>query len=356
MIPDMHRAVLSQRYAPPAFFRFAGHPLRWRLLSELARSDRQVRELCGCSAQPQNLVSYHLGRLRTAQLVSTRRSSADARDAYYSVDLARCGELLAAAGGLLHPGLRLVPPPIEYSAAADGQSARVLFLCTGNSARSQMAEALLAAPFTWRGRGVQCRQPSENPPPAGGARHAQAGHRSPRSPHQAPAGVRDAAVRLRHHVCAIAFERCVPSSPAHPRTIHWSMADPALEGAAAFERTAVELEMRIRFLLYVIREKRRYKRDDSRHRHRQRPLHGRRRSRRHRVLHDAPRLRGSDKRGASIRRRQARQSAPAPEWPDQLGWTTHARRPSSLARAGGTAFICSSTTSKPRSTVCAAPE
>jgi hypothetical protein len=35
------------------------------------------------------------------------------------------------------------------------------------------------------------------------------------------------------------------------------MADPAVEGPAAFERTAVELEMRTSFLLHVIRGTRR---------------------------------------------------------------------------------------------------
>ena len=53
-----------QDMAPPGFLRLAGHPLRWRLLSELARSDRQVRELKALLDQPQNLVSYHLARLR----------------------------------------------------------------------------------------------------------------------------------------------------------------------------------------------------------------------------------------------------------------------------------------------------
>jgi hypothetical protein len=46
--------------APPGFLRLAGHPLRWRLLTELARTDRQVRELTGLLGQPQSLVSYHL--------------------------------------------------------------------------------------------------------------------------------------------------------------------------------------------------------------------------------------------------------------------------------------------------------
>ena len=51
-----------------------------------------VHELTGLVGEPQNLVSYHLGKLRDARLVSARRSSADRRDAYYTVDLARIGE------------------------------------------------------------------------------------------------------------------------------------------------------------------------------------------------------------------------------------------------------------------------
>ena len=95
---------------PPAFLRMAGHPLRWRLLGELARSDRTVRELCGLVDEPQNLVSYHLGQLRRAQLVSGRRSSADRRDTYDRADLVEFSEQLTGTGGALHPALRLVSP------------------------------------------------------------------------------------------------------------------------------------------------------------------------------------------------------------------------------------------------------
>ncbi len=100
---------VDQGLAPPEFLQLAGHPVRWRLLGELARSDRTVHELTGLVGQPQNLVSYHLGKLRDAGLVSARRSSADRRDAYYTVDLTRVGDLLSATGGALHPGLRLDP-------------------------------------------------------------------------------------------------------------------------------------------------------------------------------------------------------------------------------------------------------
>src|SRR5256886_14777086 len=123
---------------PPGFFQLAGHPARWRLLRELTRSDRQVRELTSLTGHLQSLVSYHLGRLRAAQLVSARRSPAAGRDAYYTVDLARCGELLAAAGGALHPAPGSGQPQVPVPRAP----ARALFLCTGNGAPSQMAEAL----------------------------------------------------------------------------------------------------------------------------------------------------------------------------------------------------------------------
>src|SRR3954464_6039541 len=90
---------------PPRFLQLGGHPLRWRLLSELARSDRRVGELCELAGRRQSLVSHHLRQLRDGGVVSVRRSAADGRDTYYMVDLERCGELLASAGVALHPAL-----------------------------------------------------------------------------------------------------------------------------------------------------------------------------------------------------------------------------------------------------------
>jgi ArsR family transcriptional regulator, arsenate/arsenite/antimonite-responsive transcriptional repressor / arsenate reductase (thioredoxin) len=238
---------------PPGFLQLAGHPVRWRLLRELARSDRQVRELTSLTGHPQSLVSYHLARLRAAQLVSARRSSADGRDAYYTVDLTRCGELLAAAGGALHPALGTGQP----QAAAPRAPARVLFLCTGNGSRSQMAEAL-----------AQRR--------SGGLVQAFSAGSHPRSLH--PNTVRvlaehgiDVRGRAAKHLSMFAADRfgyvitlcdrvreVCPEFPGHPRHIHWSIPDPAAAGDTdeasypAFQAIAAELEARIGFLLAVI--------------------------------------------------------------------------------------------------------
>ncbi|MBV9796002.1 MAG: ArsR family transcriptional regulator [Actinobacteria bacterium] len=245
------------------FLQLAGHPLRWRLLRELARSDRRVGELTGLVGEPQNLVSYHLGQLRAGRLVSARRSSADGRDLYYTVDLARFGDLLALTGQALHPGLRLAAPGAApgaapaaepYPAAAGGTVPRLLFLCTGNSGRSQLAEALARVRS---GSRVEAFSAGSRPKPL----HPNAVRV------MAEAGIDLSAHRSKHlsvyaadafdyviTLCDKVREVC-PEFPGHPGYVHWSIPDPAAAGDSdeqtypAFQQLAAGLETRIGYLL-----------------------------------------------------------------------------------------------------------
>ena len=239
---------------PFRFLQLVADPHRWALLQELARSDRRVGELCDLVGRPQNLVSYHLGELRSGGLISSRRSAHDGRDTYYRVDLSRCGEMLANAGVALHPGLRTSPQPL--SPVERGRTPRVLFLCTGNSARSQMAEAMLdhLSEHT-----IDARSAGSNPKPL----HPDAVRV------MAERGV-DIADRTSKHfdefahthfdqvitLCDKVREVC-PTLPGQPTTAHWSIADPSI-GAdntyPQFVRTADELEQRVRFLIAQIND------------------------------------------------------------------------------------------------------
>ncbi|MBK5223296.1 MAG: metalloregulator ArsR/SmtB family transcription factor [Acidimicrobiia bacterium] len=217
-------------------------PRRWQLLTELSRSDLRVGELTERLGRPQSVVSYHLAELRSAGIVTARRSSADGRDVYYRADLERCRHLLAEARGLLHPAL--VAPP-----RGPTRRGRVLFLCTGNSARSQMAAALLVER-------------------SGGMIEAWSAGSEPKPLH--PMAVRVMAERgidiagresthLRRFVCR-RFDRVVtlcdkvrevcPEFTGAAAAVHWSIPDPTAETAVdaahpVFVRVADELESRI---------------------------------------------------------------------------------------------------------------
>ena len=247
--------------SPASFLRLAGHPVRWRLLSELARSDRRVRELTVLLGQPQSLVSYHLSRLRAEQLLTIRRSSADHRDSYYSLDLARCGELLAATGAALHPGLRTAPPiPHRGQSPKRWSHPRLLFLCTGNSARSQIAEALVKHLTDGE---VEAASAGSHPKPLHpNAVRVMREHGIDLSGRQSKHLDQFTGETFQHVVtlCDRVREVC-PDFPGHPDLIHWSIPDPAREGTTdketypAFQRTANELATRIPYLLALVKRR-----------------------------------------------------------------------------------------------------
>lgn len=238
----------------PAFIQLASHPLRWQLITELSGSDYRVRELVARTGHPQNLISYHLRLLRDSGLITSTHSSHDRRDSYYHLNLQHCAEQLAAAGPALHPALHMKPSP---PASQIDPSTSVLFVCTGNSARSAIAEALL-------------RHHTE------GQLHVTSAGTRPRN-HMHPNtarvlrreyGIDIAGQQPRHldqidtadftyviTLCDKAREQC-PDFAHHPGHIHWSIPDPSTAtGAAsysAFEHTTTDLNTRIRHLQAVL--------------------------------------------------------------------------------------------------------
>jgi protein-tyrosine-phosphatase len=250
----------GQGAAPPTFVRLAAHPLRWRLLAELADSDYRVRELVARVEEPQNLVSYHLRLLREGGLVTATRSSSDGRDSYYHLALDRCADELAASGAALHPALhRPVAPPIRPVPPPRPGRRAVLFVCTGNSARSVIAEALLrhrtAGAVAATSAGTRPK-PAVHPHAVRVLRERFGIDLTGRRPRH----LDDLAGRRFDHVitlCDRAREAC-PEFPGHPRRAHWSVPDPAaVEGGdpavrAAFERAAVDIDTRIGHLLPVL--------------------------------------------------------------------------------------------------------
>ncbi len=251
--------LLSQLTTPPEFVRLAANPLRWRLMSELANSDYRVRELVTRVEEPQNLVSYHLRLLRDGGLVTSSRSTFDGRDSYYHLDLDRCAETLAGSGAALHPALHLDVSPPTPAAGRRPRRVAVLFVCSGNSARSPIAEALLRH-HTDGGVSVTCAgsvpKSSLHPNTIRVLREEfdiDISGQLPRHLHTLTGRKFDYVITL----CDKARE-VYPDFGDHPRWIHWSIPDPTTAADTdqdtypAFQSAAAEINTRIRHLLPIL--------------------------------------------------------------------------------------------------------
>jgi len=232
------------------FLKLIANDVRWQILSALAESDLRVQEITSQVGQPQNLVSYHLQKLKRAMLVNENNSQADARSVYYHLNYDRFqSELHQVEKALL-------PAAVALSASNRPRHhpVRVLFVCTHNSARSQMAEGMLRA---WGGKRVQA---------------ASAGHK-PKQIHQYAVQVmKEKNIDIHQQqskgfeaiaqeqfdyiitVCDRARENC-PAFPGNPVQIHWSIPDPAMaegseeERLVMFRAVADELALRVHFML-----------------------------------------------------------------------------------------------------------
>jgi ArsR family transcriptional regulator, arsenate/arsenite/antimonite-responsive transcriptional repressor / arsenate reductase (thioredoxin) len=238
---------------PPEFIKLLAHDLRWHLLKALTTSDQRVQELVALVGEPMNLVSYHLKKLRDDGVVSTRRSEADGRDVYYSLDMGRLHDLYQAAGAALHPALGQVA---DVSVAHQIAPKRVLFVCTHNSARSQMAEGLTSHAA---GQQIEVHSAGSHPtrlhPDAIRAMDALGidirGQQS-KHLHDFEGQTFDYVIT----VCDRAREIC-PVFPGEGAQIHWGFVDPtkmvdAAERRCAFDRIACQLTTRIEYFLKTL--------------------------------------------------------------------------------------------------------
>jgi ArsR family transcriptional regulator, arsenate/arsenite/antimonite-responsive transcriptional repressor / arsenate reductase (thioredoxin) len=231
------------------------HDLRWTIVSLLVPGDLRTGELVARTGQAPSLVAYHLARLRDAGLVSARRSAADGRDSYHVLDLDALGQAVADAAGRIHPGL--LPAAGEAGRPDGGRPGRVqvLFICSGNSARSPMA----AGWVNHLGGGlVTARSAGVTPAPLHPlAVTAMAEHGVDISRHQATrvsAYAGDAFSRV-ITLCDRAREDC-GGLPAAAAAVHWSIPNPAHAHPPdldAFRATARELRRRTGYLLPVLR-------------------------------------------------------------------------------------------------------
>jgi protein-tyrosine-phosphatase/DNA-binding MarR family transcriptional regulator len=193
-------------------------PARLRIVDTLTVGDAAPSELAAMLGMPSNLLAHHLRILEAEGLITRARSEGDKRRSYLRLDPATLDELAL-------PPLRAVE--------------RVVFVCTANSARSQLAAALWrhASPVPATSAGTH---PAERIDP--GAIATAQRHELPlRRLRPRPLGDVRVDGDLVITVCDLAHEELGAQTD-----LHWSVPDPVPIGTrAAFDAAYAELTQRV---------------------------------------------------------------------------------------------------------------
>lgn len=195
-----------------------GDPTRLTIVDELVRSDRSPTELRVRLGIESNLLAHHLDVLDDAGLILRNRSSGDGRRRYVH----------------LRPevadGLRI---------GAEVPVTEALFVCTRNSARSQLAAALWRA-ITGQPAASAGTDPAE-------AIHPRAVEAAARAGLDLGATVPRMLVADEPHALVVTVCDRAHEQVGMDAWLHWSIPDPVPVGAAAaFDAVVDELRARIR--------------------------------------------------------------------------------------------------------------
>lgn len=197
-----------------------GDPARLAIVDALCLGDASPGEIAHGLDMPTNLVAHHVKVLQDAGLVVRTRSEGDRRRTYLQLN----PEALTS----------LTPPSLD-------PGVRVVFVCTHNSARSQLAAAL------WRQRtGQQVASAGTHPAARVHPKAIKVAHRHGLA--LDPAGTAHVSDVVHHGdlviaVCDNAHEDL--TGPQRPR-LHWSVPDPVRAGTdAAFETAYQDLSDRV---------------------------------------------------------------------------------------------------------------
>jgi len=201
-------------------FASLGEPVRLSIVDRLSLADASPGELAVAFDVPTNLLAHHLGVLEEAGVVRRVRSEGDRRRTYVQLRLDQeLVQTLVGAPVLLH-------------------APRIVFVCTHNSARSQLAAAAWKRVSSVPTASAGTRPATRIHPRtvAIGARH---GLRLARAKTADAAGVllpEDLVVA----VCDNAYEEYDDVA------LHWSVPDPVrIDTDAAFERAYQEIHGRV---------------------------------------------------------------------------------------------------------------
>jgi protein-tyrosine-phosphatase/DNA-binding transcriptional ArsR family regulator len=207
-----------------------GEPARLAVVELLVLGDASPGEVGRALGLPSNLLAHHVKLLEQAGVIERSRSEGDQRRTYLRLRT-------AALTDLVPTGLRQAP--------------RVVFVCSHNSARSQLAAAL------WK-------RHSTVPTASAGTRPAERVH--PLAVATARTHGLSLGTRARPHhldavlkpddlvvaVCDNAHEELDDS--AHTDRLHWSVPDPAAVGTEdAFDTAYRDLADRVRRLVPAVR-------------------------------------------------------------------------------------------------------